>query len=230
MGGPVIGIDLGTTFSCVGVFQNDRVEIIASETGGRTVPSMVSFTDSERLIGDAAKAAAAANPRSTVFDAKRMIGRDFTDPQLQKDLKHFPYKVFDDGKGRPKIAVETKDGEKEFYAVEISAMVLQKMKSIAESYLGTPVKDAVVTVPAYFNDAQRQETKDAGAIAGLNVLRIINEPTAAAIAYGLDKKCGGKEINTLIFDLGGGTFDVSLLTIEDGVFEVRATAGDTHLG
>jgi heat shock protein 1/8 len=230
MGGPVIGIDLGTTFSCVGIFQNDRVEIIASETGARTVPSMVAFTESERLIGDAARAAAATVPRSTVFDAKRMIGRAFSDPQLQKDLKHFPYKVFDDGKGRPKIAVETKDGEKEFYAVEISAMVLQKMKSIAEAYLGQPVKDAVVTVPAYFNDAQRQETKDAGAIAGLNVLRIINEPTAAAIAYGLDKKAGEGEKNVLIFDLGGGTFDVSLLTIEDGVFEVRATAGDTHLG
>jgi heat shock protein 1/8 len=203
MGGPVIGIDLGTTYSCVGVWQNDRVEIIASETGGRTVPSMVSFTDSERLIGDAAKAAASANPRSTIFDAKRMIGREFKDAQLQRDLKHFPYKVFDDGKGRPKIAVETKDGEKEFYAVEVSAMVLQKMKAIAESYLGTTVKDAVVTVPAYFNDAQRQETKDAGAIAGLNVLRIINEPTAAAIAYGLDKKKSSGESNVLIFDLGG---------------------------
>ncbi len=230
MGGPVIGIDLGTTYSCVGIWQNDRVEIIASETGARTVPSMVSFKDTERLIGDAAKAAASAFPRSTVFDAKRMIGRDFKDAQLQKDLKHFPYKVFDDGKGRPKIAVETKDGEKEFYAVEISAMVLQKMKTIAEAYLGQPVKDAVVTVPAYFNDAQRQETKDAGAIAGLNVLRIINEPTAAAIAYGLDQKKGAGERNVVIFDCGGGTHDVSLLTIDDGVFEVRATAGDSHLG
>ncbi len=200
---PVIGIDLGTTFSCVGIWQNDRVEIIASESGARTVPSMVAFTDTERLIGDAARAAAAGFPRSTVFDAKRMIGRAFSDPHLQRDLKHFPYKVFDDGKGRPKIAVETKDGVKEFYAVEISAMVLQKMKTIAEAYLGEPVKDAVVTVPAYFNDAQRQETKDAGAIAGLNVLRIINEPTAAAIAYGLDKKCADKEKNVLIFDLGG---------------------------
>ncbi len=206
MGGPVIGIDLGTTYSCVGIWQNDRVEIIASETGARTVPSMVSFTDTERLIGDAAKAAASAFPRSTVFDAKRMIGRDFKDAQLQKDLKHFPYKVFDDGKGRPKIAVETKDGEKEFYAVEISAMVLQKMKTIAEAYLGQPVKDAVVTVPAYFNDAQRQETKDAGAIAGLNVLRIINEPTAAAIAYGLDKKKSSGESQVLIFDLGGSKY------------------------
>ena len=198
----VIGIDLGTTFSCVGVWQNDRVEIIASDSGARTVPSMVTFTDSERLIGDASRAAAATYPRSTVFDAKRMIGRAFDDPQLQKDLTHFPYKVFDDGKGKPKIAVETKDGEKTFYPEEISAMVLQKMKGIAEAYLGKTVKDAVVTVPAYFNDAQRQATKDAGVIAGLNILRIINEPTAAAIAYGLDKKSVG-ESNILIFDLGG---------------------------
>lgn len=226
---PVIGIDLGTTFSCVGVWQNDRVEIIASDTGARTVPSMVAFTDSERLIGDAARSAASAFPRSTVFDAKRMIGRPFSDAQLQKDLTHFPYKVFDDGKGRPKISVETKDGDKVFYPEEISAMVLQKMKAIAEAYLGETVRDAVVTVPAYFNDAQRQATKDAGVIAGLNILRIINEPTAAAIAYGLDKKSAGEK-NVLIFDLGGGTFDVSLLTIDDGVFEVRATAGDTHLG
>lgn len=225
---PVIGIDLGTTYSCVGIWQNDRVEIIASETGNRTVPSMVTFTEAERLIGDAAKSAAAAYPRSTVFDAKRMIGRPISDPQLQKDMAHFPYRVEDDGKGRPQIAVETKDGLKQFSPEEISAMVLQKMKGIAESYLGTDVKDAVVTVPAYFNDAQRQATKDAGTIAGLNVLRIINEPTAAAIAYGLDKKGGEK--NVLIYDLGGGTFDVSLLTIDDGIFEVRATAGDTHLG
>jgi len=166
------------------------------------VPSMVTFTESERLIGDASRAAAATYPRSTVFDAKRMIGRAFDDSQLQKDLTHFPYKVFDDGKGKPKIAVETKDGEKTFYPEEISAMVLQKMKGIAEAYLGKTVKDAVVTVPAYFNDAQRQATKDAGVIAGLNILRIINEPTAAAIAYGLDKKSVG-ESNILIFDLGG---------------------------
>lgn len=228
--GPVIGIDLGTTYSCVGIWQNDRVEIIASDSGGRTVPSMVSFTDTERLIGDAAKSAASAFPRSTIFDAKRMIGRAVTDPLLQKDAKHFPFGVVDDGKGRPQIEVETKDGLKRFYPEEVSAMVLQKMKSIAEAYLGQPVKDAVVTVPAYFNDAQRQATKDAGNIAGLNVIRIINEPTAAAIAYGLDKTAKDGEKNVLIFDLGGGTFDVSLLTIEDGVFEVRATAGDTHLG
>lgn len=225
----VIGIDLGTTYSCVGVWQNDRVEIIASETGNRTVPSMVTFTDTERLIGEASKAAAAAFPRSTVFDAKRMIGREFKDPLLQKDMAHFPFDVIDDGKGRPKIVVETKDGQKQFYPEEVSAMVLQKMKGVAESFLGCTVKDAVVTVPAYFNDAQRQATKDAGVIAGLNIIRIINEPTAAAIAYGLDKK-GGGEKNVLIFDLGGGTFDVSLLTLDDGVFEVRATAGDTHLG
>ena len=226
---PVIGIDLGTTYSCVGVWQNDHVEIIASDSGNRTVPSMVSFTETERLIGDAAKSMAATYPNSTVFDAKRMIGREFNDANLQKDAKHFPFGVIDDGKGRPQILVETKEGQKKFYPEEISAMVLQKMKGIAESYLGQPVKDAVVTVPAYFNDAQRQTTKDAGVIAGLNIVRIINEPTAAAIAYGLDKKTAGEQ-NVLIFDLGGGTFDVSLLTIDDGVFEVRATAGDTHLG
>ena len=198
----VIGIDLGTTYSCVGVWQNDRVEIIASDTGNRTVPSMVTFTDAERLIGDASKSAAATYPTATVFDAKRMIGRDFTDSVLQKDLKYFPYTVKNDGKNRPQIVVETKDGEKQFYPEEISAMVLQKMKAIAESYLGETIKDAVVTVPAYFTDAQRQATKDAGTIAGLNVLRIINEPTAAAIAYGLDKKAKG-ETNVLIFDMGG---------------------------
>jgi L1 cell adhesion molecule like protein len=225
----IIGIDLGTTYSCVAVWQNERVEIIASDSGNRTVPSMVSFTESERLIGDAAKSAAATFPRSTVFDAKRMIGREFRDPLLQSDMKHWPYDVLNDGKGRPQIVVDTKDGQKKFYPEEISAMVLQKMKSIAEAYLGHSVKDAVVTVPAYFNDAQRQATKDAGTIAGLNVIRIINEPTAAAIAYGLDKKGSGEQ-NVLIFDLGGGTFDVSLLTLDDGVFEVRATAGDTHLG
>ena len=198
----IIGIDLGTTYSCVGVWQNDRVEIIASESGNRTVPSMVAFTDTERLIGDAAKSVAATFPASTVFDAKRMIGRDFADPLLQKDAKHFSFGVIDDGKGRPKIQVDTKDGQKTFYPEEISAMVLQKMKAIAETYLGTTVTDAVVTVPAYYNDTQRQATKDAGVIAGLNVIRIINEPTAAAIAYGLDKQ-GAGEKNVLIFDLGG---------------------------
>jgi L1 cell adhesion molecule like protein len=202
---PIIGIDLGTTYSCVGIWQNDRVEIIASDTGARTVPSMVTFTDTERLIGDASKAAAATFPRSTIFDAKRLLGRAFNDVQLQKDMKHFPFRVFDDGKGKPKMEVETKDGLKQFYPEEVSAMVLQKMKGIAEAYLGETVKDAVVTVPAYFNDAQRQATKDAGTIAGLNIVRIINEPTAAAIAYGLDKKSKG-ESNVLIFDLGGSKY------------------------
>ena len=227
---PVIGIDLGTTYSCVGVWQNDRVEIIASDTGSRTVPSWVSFTDAERLVGEAAKSVAANNTKNTVFDAKRLIGRAFSDPAVQKDMKHYPFTVLDDGKGRPQIEIEYKDEKKRFYPEEISAMVLQKMKAIAESYLGVTVTDAVVTVPAYFNDAQRQTTKDAGRIAGLNVLRIINEPTAAALAYGLDKAQGGGEKRVLIFDLGGGTFDVSILAIEDGVFEVKATAGDTHLG
>ena len=202
MAAPVIGIDLGTTYSCVGVWQNDRVEIIASDSGARTVPSMVTFTDSERLIGDASKSAAATYPRATVFDAKRMIGRTFNDPVLQADMKHFAFDVVPDDKGRPQICVDTKDGQKRFYPEEVSAMVLQKMKSIAEAYLGTTVRDAVVTVPAYFNDAQRQATKDAGTIAGLNVLRIINEPTAAAIAYGLDKQAEGEK-NVLIFDCGG---------------------------
>lgn len=188
--GPVIGIDLGTTYSCVGIWQNDRVEIIASDTGSRTVPSWVSFTDDERLVGEAAKSVAANNTKNTVFDAKRLIGRSFNDPAVQKDLKHYPFTVKDDGKGRPIIEVDFKGESKQFTPEEISAMVLQKMKAIAESYLGTEVKHAVVTVPAYFNDQQRQTTKDAGMIAGLNILRIINEPTAAALAYGLDKKAG----------------------------------------
>jgi len=228
--GPVIGIDLGTTYSCVGVWQNDRVEIIASDTGSRTVPSWVSFTDEERLVGEAAKSVAANNTKNTVFDAKRLIGRLFNDPAVQKDLKHYPFTVKDDGKGRPIIEVDFKGEAKLFTPEEISAMVLQKMKAIAEAYLGCEVKHAVVTVPAYFNDQQRQTTKDAGMIAGLNILRIINEPTAAALAYGLDKKAGSGERKVLIFDLGGGTFDVSILAIDEGVFEVKATAGDTHLG
>lgn len=224
-----IGIDLGTTYSCVSVWQNDRAEIIANDQGNRTTPSFVSFTETERLVGDAAKSQAGSNPENTVFDAKRLIGRKFADASVQQDLKHFSYNVAS-GKGdKPLIRVNTKDGEKEFHAEEISSMVLAKMKETAEGYLGHDVKKAVVTVPAYFNDAQRQATKDAGAIAGLEILRIINEPTAAAIAYGLDKKADG-ERNILIFDLGGGTFDVSLLTLDDGIFEVKATAGDTHLG
>jgi len=226
--GESVGIDLGTTYSCVGVWQNDRVEIIANDQGNRTTPSYVAFTETERLIGDAAKSQAAMNANNTVFDAKRLIGRKFSDPGVQSDMKHWPFKVNSGTGGTPIIEVEYKGETKMFKAEEISSMVLSKMKEIAEAYLGKEVKNAVVTVPAYFNDSQRQATKDAGAIAGLNVLRIINEPTAAAIAYGLDQK--GDEKNVLIFDLGGGTFDVSLLTIEEGIFEVKATAGDTHLG
>uniref|UniRef100_A0A453FWC7 Heat shock protein 70 n=1 Tax=Aegilops tauschii subsp. strangulata TaxID=200361 RepID=A0A453FWC7_AEGTS len=229
--GPAIGIDLGTTYSCVGVWQHDRVEIIANDQGNRTTPSYVGFTDTERLIGDAAKNQVAMNPTNTVFDAKRLIGRRFSDPSVQSDMKLWPFKVIPGPADKPMIVVQYKGEEKQFAAEEISSMVLIKMKEIGEAYLGTTIKNAVVTVPAYFNDSQRQATKDAGVIAGLNVMRIINEPTAAAIAYGLDKKASSSgEKNVLIFDLGGGTFDVSLLTIEEGIFEVKATAGDTHLG
>ncbi|KAL1223864.1 Heat shock 70 kDa protein 5 [Cardamine amara subsp. amara] len=226
-----IGIDLGTTYSCVGVWMNDRVEIIPNDQGNRTTPSYVAFTDTERLIGDAAKNQVALNPQNTVFDAKRLIGRRFSDPSVQSDMRHWPFKVVPGPGDKPMIVVSYKNEQKQFSPEEISSMVLIKMKEVAESFLGQTVNNAVVTVPAYFNDSQRQATKDAGAISGLNVLRIINEPTAAAIAFGLDKK-GTKsgESNILIFDLGGGTFDVSLLTIEEGVFEVKATAGDTHLG
>jgi len=230
---PAIGIDLGTTYSCVGVWQNDRVEIIANDQGNRTTPSYVGFTDGERLIGDAAKNQVAMNPMNTVFDAKRLIGRKFSDAAVQSDIKHWPFSVVSGPGEKPMIEVEYKGEKKSFASEEISSMVLVKMRDIAQSYLGNDktVKKAVITVPAYFNDSQRQATKDAGAIAGLDVLRIINEPTAAAIAYGLDKKDSSSgERNVLIFDLGGGTFDVSLLTIEEGIFEVKATAGDTHLG
>jgi len=224
-----IGIDLGTTYSCVGVWKNDGVEIIANDQGNRTTPSYVAFTDSERLIGDAAKNQVARNPENTVFDAKRLIGRKFADPIVTADAKLWSFKLEGGTGDKPMIVVDYQGETKKFHPEEISAMILTKMKETAEAYLGTKVNDAVVTVPAYFNDSQRQATKDAGAISGLNVLRIINEPTAAAIAYGLDKKSSG-ERNVLIYDMGGGTFDVSLLTIEDGIFEVKATAGDTHLG
>ncbi|KAJ3768639.1 heat shock protein 70 family [Lentinula raphanica] len=225
--GTVIGIDLGTTYSCVGVQRGGRVEIIANDQGNRITPSWVSFTDEERLIGDAAKNAYASNPSNTVFDAKRLIGRKMDDPDIIRDIKHWPFDVLEKG-GKPVISVTHKGEKRDFTPEEISAMVLSKMKETAEAYLGEKVTHAVVTVPAYFNDAQRQATKDAGTIAGLQVLRIINEPTAAAIAYGLNKKAGESQI--IVYDLGGGTFDVSLLSIDDGVFEVLATAGDTHLG
>ena len=222
-----IGIDLGTTYSCVGWWKDNRCDIIANDQGNRTTPSYVAFTDTERIIGDGAKNQSSMNPENTIFDAKRLIGRDFNDKTLQSDLKQFPFKVKDD-KNKPVIEVQYKNETKQLHPEEISSMVLTKMKEIAEAYIGEEVKDAVITVPAYFNDSQRQATKDAGSIAGLNVLRIINEPTAAAIAYGLDNN--PVEKNVLIFDLGGGTFDVSLLNIDDGIFEVKATAGDTHLG
>ena len=222
-----IGIDLGTTYSCVGWWKDNRCEIIANDQGNRTTPSYVAFTDTERLVGDGAKNQSSMNPENTVFDAKRLIGRKYDDPAVQSDCKHFPFTVKSDANNKPCIEVNYKNELKTFQPEEISSMVLTKMKETAEAYIGESVTDAVVTVPAYFNDSQRQATKDAGMIAGLNVLRIINEPTAAAIAYGLDQK---KEKTVLIFDLGGGTFDVSLLSIDDGIFEVKATAGDTHLG
>jgi len=229
MSGTSIGIDLGTTYSCVGVWQNEKVEIVANDQGINTTPSYVAFTEEERLIGDAAKNQVARNPMNTVFDAKRLIGRKFNEQTVQNDIKLWPFKVISGPAEKPLIQVKYMGEEKKFQAEEISSMVLIKMKEIAETYLGKTIKNAVVTVPAYFNDAQRQATKDAGTIAGLNVQRIINEPTAAAIAYGLDKKDQG-ERNVLIFDLGGGTFDVSLLSIEEGIFEVKATNGHTHLG
>ncbi|MCJ1479634.1 ATPase with role in protein import into the ER [Lambiella insularis] len=225
--GTVIGIDLGTTYSCVGVMQNGKVEILVNDQGNRITPSYVAFNDEERLVGDAAKNQYAANPTRTIFDIKRLIGRKFNDKDVQADIKHFPFKVANKD-DKPVVTVQVSGKDRSFTPEEVSAMVLGKMKEIAESYLGKKVENAVVTVPAYFNDNQRQATKDAGIIAGLNVLRVVNEPTAAAIAYGLDKK--GAESQIIVYDLGGGTFDVSLLQIESGVFEVLATAGDTHLG
>ncbi|XP_065636830.1 heat shock cognate 70 kDa protein [Quercus suber] len=229
--GPAIGIDLGTTNSCVAVWQNERVEIIVNDQGKRTTPSYVAFTDMERLVGDAAKMQVARNPTNSVFDAKRLIGRRFSDPLVQSDINLWPFKVIEGPSDKPMIIVDYKGEEKPFSAEEISSMVLRMMREIAEAYLGTTVKNAVVTVPAYFNDSQRKATRDAGGLAGLNVLCIIDEPTAAAIAYGLHRMASsiGKK-NVLIFDLGGGTTDVSLITIEKGVFEVKAVAGDTHLG
>lgn len=229
MANRAVGIDLGTTYSAVGVWQNGKIEIIANDQGNRTMPSYVAFTDTERLVGESAKNQASLNATNTVFDAKRLIGRKTTDSAIQQDIKHWPFKVIGDSDNKPLINVDYKGVNKTFHPEEISSMILVKLKEIAESYLGGEVKDAVITVPAYFNDSQRQATRDAGTIAGLNVMRIINEPTAAAIAYGLDKVKGGEQ-TILIFDLGGGTFDVSLLSIDDGIFEVKATAGDTHLG
>lgn len=223
-----IGIDLGTTYSCVAVWQNGKVEIIANDQGNRTTPSYVAFTDTDHLVGDAAKYQVAMNPENTIFDAKRLIGRAFNDPTVQADMKHWPFRVVDNN-GKPYVEVTYNSEKRQYSPEQISSMVLTKMKQTASTFLGYEVTDAVITVPAYFNDSQRQSTKDAGRIAGLNVLRIINEPTAAALAYGLDKTKDG-EMNVLIYDLGGGTFDVSLLTLEDGLFQVRATNGHTHLG
>jgi heat shock 70kDa protein 1/2/6/8 len=227
--GKAVGIDLGTTYSCVSIWQNERFEIIANDMGNRTTPSIVAFNENDRLIGDSAKNQMAQNPKNTVFDAKRLIGRKYSDESVQNDIKHFSFDVRGDSKNNPTINVSYKGEMKKFTPEEISAMILTKMKEIASGYLGEDVTDAVITVPAYFNDSQRKSTKDAAQIAGINCMRIINEPTSAALAYGLDKK-GSGERNVLIFDLGGGTFDVSLLSIDDGIFEVKATAGDTHLG
>jgi L1 cell adhesion molecule like protein len=230
-----IGIDLGTTYSCVGTWKNNTVEIIPNDMGERTTPSYVSFSDTERLIGSAAKNQASRNAENTVFDAKRLIGRKFDDSSVQSDKKHWPFKVVRESQDRPAVQVQHQGETKTFFPEEISSMILGYMKSISEAYLGKTIENAVITVPAYFNEAQRRATQDAGKIAGLTVKRILNEPTAAAIAYGLDKKKGGDEMeerNVLVFDLGGGTFDVSVLTIcaEDGIFEVKSTSGNTHLG
>ena len=223
--GETIGIDLGTTYSCVGIWENDRVEIIANDQGNRTTPSWVAFQETEKLIGEAAKNQYNKNPENTIFDIKRFMGQKYTDPNVQAELKHMPFKMKSGKNQLPVVCIR----DKEFTPQEISAFILEKMKKIAESYLSKEVKNAVITVPAYFNDAQRQATKDAGMICGLNVLRIINEPTAAAIAYGLDQK-SEQEKHIIIYDVGGGTLDVTLLSLDDGIFEVKATSGDTHLG
>ncbi|CAL5203568.1 unnamed protein product [Lathyrus oleraceus] len=231
--GCAVGIDLGTTYSCVAVWldEHNRAEIIHNEQGNRTTPSFVAFTDDQRLIGDAAKNQAATNAENTVFDAKRLIGRKYSDSVVQKDTMLWPFKVIAGDNDKPMIVVKYKGQEKQLCAEEISSMILTKMREVAEKFLESPVKNVVVTVPAYFCDAQRKATVDAGAIAGLNVIRIINEPTAAALAYGLDKRsnCVGEK-NIFVFDLGGGTFDVSILTIQDKIFQVKATGGNTHLG
>ncbi|CAG0904522.1 unnamed protein product, partial [Darwinula stevensoni] len=223
-----IGIDLGTTYSCVGVYKSNTVDIIFNDWGNRTTPSYVAFTETDRLIGDPAKKEAVKNYANTIFDVKRLIGRTYDEPSVQNDIKHWPFKVFN-AKGKPMIRVSYKGEKKEYHPQQISSMVLVKMKEIAENFLGHEVKDAVVTVPAYFNDSQRQATINAAEIAELNVLRIINEPTAAAIAYGLKNKMKGKR-QILVYDLGGGTFDVSILTIEDEVYKVKAVGGNSHLG
>lgn len=224
-----IGIDLGTTYSCVGVWQNNRIEIIANDQGNRTTPSYVSFGNDSRLVGYAAKSQAAMNPINTIFDAKRLIGKQYSDQTVQSDIKHWPFTVTPDNNDKPMISVNTNGNTVLYSAEEISSMILSYMKSTAEDYLGHEVTDAVITVPAYFNDSQRQATKDAGTIAGLNILRIINEPTAAAVAYGLDN-ISDTEKHIIVFDVGGGTTDCSLLALENGMFEVKATAGDSHLG
>lgn len=226
----ICGIDLGTTFSCAAVYRNGKVDILANDQGNRTTPSYVAFSDTERLIGESAKNQASRNPKNTIFDAKRLIGRKFSDPTVQADMNHWSFKVVRGPNDKPLIEVDHKGETKQFSPEEISSMVLTRMKETVESAVGHEVSDAVITCPAYFNNAQRQATKDAGRIAGFDVKRVINEPTAAAIAYGLDASSNKEEHNVLIYDLGGGTFDVSLLTIDDGVFEVKATGGDTHLG
>lgn len=225
-----IGIDLGTTYSCVGVYKDNGVEIIPNSMGNRTTASWVSFTESERIIGEGAKSASTSNPANTIYDIKRLMGRKYSDPNTQKEIKNFPYKIVPTDGDRLKVEVMFKGEVKQFSPEEISAMILGSMKDTAEAYLGQKVKKAVITCPAYFNDGQRQATKDAGAIAGLDVLRVINEPTAASIAYGLDKMGDSNERNIVIFDAGGGTHDISILNLSEGIFEVKSTNGNTRLG